>query len=537
MNTFRNPVLAGLNPDPSVCAVGEDFYLVTSSFAYFPAIPVHHSRDLVHWEAIGHVLDRPEQIDLSGLQISDGIWAPTIRHHSGVFYVVSTVAVDRRGSVNFITTAADADGPWSQPVVLEAEGIDPSLFFDDDGRCWFTACRDAKSSTASGPAELYLQELDLQTLQLMGPLHVLWSGAVAGAWAEAPHIYKRGGIYHLVAAEGGTERNHAVTAARSRSVTGPYVTDPRSPLLTHRHHRTDATIQNVGHADVVETSTGEAWALVLGIRPVDGVHTLGREVFLLPAEWTEEGLLLAPEHGRVSETERSPFARSNAVALPGGEEPSRESFPGPGLPPGWRSLRGPLPHPVTDTSDGLRLTVSMETLSGRGTPSFVARRQEHQCFEARALVSFSPMTSREQAGLVVFHDEDHFAAVAVSQGEDGGPVVRVFRSGASGTGTGDTVVLHHDGDVLLRVIGDRDAYMFSCWDEGGGQWLPVGSVPRVWFSTEHAGGFVGVHLGVHATGATEKTSNEARFRWFEYMPVTERDAETGDSRTVMVGRL
>ncbi len=283
MSTFQNPVVTGMNPDPSLCAVGDEFFLVTSSFAYWPGIPVHRSRDLVHWEQIGHVLDRPEQIDLSGIDTSDGIWAPTIRHHDGIFYVVSTVARDRRGGVNFVTTALDAAGPWMQPVVLDAEGIDPSLFFDDDGRCWFTACRDAEDPFLRGPAELYIQELDLETLQLTGPLHVLWNGAVAGAWAEAPHIYKRDGVYYLIAAEGGTERNHSVTAARSATVTGPYRTDPRSPLLTHRHLGPEAVFQNVGHADIVETPAGETWALVLATRPLDGAHTLGREVFLVPA--------------------------------------------------------------------------------------------------------------------------------------------------------------------------------------------------------------------------------------------------------------
>lgn len=530
LSTFQNPVLTGMNPDPSVCAVGDEYFLVTSSFAYWPAIPVHRSQDLVHWEPIGHVLDRPEQIDLSGLDTSDGIWAPTIRHHDGIFYVVSTVARDRRGSVNFVTTAMDAAGPWTQPVVLDAEGIDPSLFFDDDGRCWFTACRDAADPALRGPAELYLQELDLETLQLTGPVHVLWNGALAGAWAEAPHIYKRDGSYYLIAAEGGTERNHSVTAARSTTVTGPYRTDPRSPLLTHRHLGPEAIIQNVGHADIVETPTGETWALVLATRPINGAHTLGREVFLVPADWTDDGLLLAPGSGRVHETERAPIGMLSVIPASDAPSAERELFEGAGLPHGWRSLRGPVHGQVPASGDGVTLRASSDELSSRGTPSFVARRQEHQSFEARTSVSFLPQSSSDEAGLAVFYDERHFATLALTVNEDGRRIVRFQRSGTSGT-SGEVAVAP-DGETLLRVIADLDAYVFSCWDERQGDWLTLGKVPRAWFSTEHAGGFVGVHVGMYAAGAGEDTANTALFPWFEYAPAAD-EAGMHSSRAML----
>ncbi|ALD14395.1 glycoside hydrolase family 43 protein (plasmid) [Clavibacter capsici] len=516
MSTFHNPVLPGMNPDPSICAVREEYFLVTSSFAYWPAIPVHRSRDLVRWEPIGHVLDRAEQIDLNGLEMSDGIWAPTIRHHEGIFYVVFTVARDRRGSVNFVTTATDAAGPWTQPVILDAEGIDPSLFFDDDGRCWFTACRDAEDPTLRGPAELYLQELDLHDLRLIGQVHVLWNGALSGAWVEAPHIYKREGIYHLIAAEGGTERNHAVTAARSTSVTGPYRTDPRSPLLTHRHLGESATIQNVGHADLVDTPAGETWALVLGTRPIDGAHTLGREVFLVPATWTDDGLVLAPGKGRVTEVERRPLGPYAEEARLGSALPERERFANAGLPCEWRSLRGPVREHSGAPGEGLSLIASVDALSSSGTPTFVARRQEHHRFEAKTCVSFQPETASEEAGLAVFQDSGHYATLAVSRDEYGKRIVRFRRSDVSGT-SGE-VALSHDGDAVLRVIGDDDAYVFSCWHDRECDWLTLGKIPRAWFSTEHAGGFVGVHVGVHATGASEKGSRPARFSWFEYAP-------------------
>ncbi|SEF98008.1 alpha-N-arabinofuranosidase [Nonomuraea solani] len=511
MPTFRNPVLPGCHPDPSICRVGEDYYLVTSSFAYYPAIPVFHSRDLVRWRQLTHVLNRPGQLPLQGLDVSDGVWAPTVRHHDGRFYVVSTLAVNRRGHLTFVVTADDPAGPWSDPVPLEAEGIDPSLFFDDDGRCWLTACRDA---VTGGPGELWMRELDLDRLELAGPTHVLWQGAVRGAWVEAPHLYKRDGVYHLIAAEGGTERNHSVTAARAGAVTGPYVTDPRSPLLTHRHRGPDEPVHNVGHADLVDTPGGETWAVTLGVRPIDGTHTLGREVFLVPVGWTAHGPVFAPETGGVQLTERLPglAAFSQPVAA------SRTSFDSPELGLEWSSLRGPVTDLIRPAAGGgLEIDAAPEPLGSTGVPAFVARRQQHVRCHVQARIGFSATLPSEEAGLAVFQNQDQHATLALTVDADG-EARAVLTLREAGTSAVLATAPLTSGEAVLSVESDESGYTFRVQDCDTGRRLDLATVERPFFSTERAGGFVGVHLGLYATANGRAGGGRARVHWFDYQP-------------------
>lgn len=525
MLTFRNPVLTGCYPDPSICRVGDDFYLVTSSFAYYPGIPLFHSRDLVGWRQLTHVLNRPEQLALDGLDVSDGIWAPTIRHHEGTFYVVSTLARKRQGSLTFIVTAADPAGPWSDPVPLEAEGIDPSLFFDDDGRCWFTACRDA---VVGGPGELWMRELDLDRLKLVGPTHVLWHGAVRGAWVEAPHLYKRDGVYHLIAAEGGTGGNHSVTAARSDAVTGPYTTDPRSPLLTHRHRGPGESIHNVGHADLVETPDGETWAVTLGVRPIEGTHTLGREVFLVPVDWSAHGPVFAPESGGVRLSERLPsiaYGRPGDDAAVGGRPGDegavvgRECFDGPVPGLEWNSLRGPVDDRIRSSAHGGGLDIDLvpEPLSSTGVPAFIGRRQQHVRFRAQARISFTAVHPSQEAGVAVFQHQDHYATLALTVDGDGGAQAALTVRDA-GTSTRLAAVPISEGEALLSVEGDEAGYTFRVKDPTGDHWISLATIERPFFSTERAGGFVGVYLGLYATSNGHAGEGRAHVQWFEYQP-------------------
>ncbi|MEU0071452.1 glycoside hydrolase family 43 protein [Streptomyces sp. NPDC006332] len=516
MSTFANPVLAGSHPDPSICRVGEDFYLVTSTFAYYPGIPVFHSRDLVNWSPLGHVVRRSSRLSLTGLDVSDGIWAPTIRHHEGTFYVVATLAKSRQGSVTFLSTASDPAGPWSEAIVMDAEGIDPSLFFDDDGRCWFTACRDAARPDVTGPGELWMRELDLDTLVLTGPTHVLWHGALRGAWVEAPHLYKRDGLYYLIAAEGGTEHHHAVTAARADAVTGPYTTDPRSPLLTHRHRGAAEPIHNVGHVDLVDTPAGETWAVALGVRPTDGTHTLGREVFLVPVEWTARGPVFAPDSGRVRLSERLPAGIT--VAPVGAHRDGRvlDRFDGTALAPDWYSLRGPVDGLVSlrPGEEGLTIRLSPETLTSTGTPAFIARRQQHLRVRASTRIRFTAVAPTQEAGLVVFQNHDRHATLALTVDASGIPHA-VLTAREAGTDTRLAAVAVTDDEVVLAVDSDESGYTFYVKD---GTWATLGSIERSFFSTERAGGFVGVHLGLYGTGDAEAGQGEALIRWFDYAP-------------------
>ena len=232
MKTFKNPILPGFYPDPSICRVDDDYYLVTSSFAYYPGVPIFHSKDLVNWKQIGHVLDRPSQLPLDGQGQSEGIFAPTIRYNDGTFYMITT-NVGSGG--NFIVTAKDPAGPWSDPYYLEAPGIDPALFFDDDGKAYYIGTRPAPEGPRYfGNWEAWAQEIDLKTMKLVGESVGLWRGALRdSAWPEGPHLYKIDGTYYLMIAEGGTGPEHAVSISRSNAVTGPYVGNPANPILTH----------------------------------------------------------------------------------------------------------------------------------------------------------------------------------------------------------------------------------------------------------------------------------------------------------------
>lgn len=491
-----NPVLAGFHPDPSVCRVGDEYFVVTSTFGYFPGIPVHRSRDLVTWERIGHVLADPTHVNLDGLDVSDGVWAPTIRHHNGIFYVVYTVAENRQGRGTFVSTATNAAGPWSTPVELDADGIDPSLFFDGDGRCWFMAARDATLDIATGPAEIYVREFDYAQLALVGHETVIWHGALTGQWVEAPHLYRRGDRYYLIAAEGGTERNHAVTAATASNPEGPYRTDPRSPLLTHRHLGARASVQNVGHADLVDSPSGETWALVLGVRHRDGVHTLGRESFLVPVEWEPEGPVFAAGLGAVT-------ASSDSTQ----EEPD------------WLSLRGPVAHRWSSTD--LHLPSSPALLSGRERPSFLGRRQDRHSFTFGATVR-APLDLESESALVAFQNQDRFVSIAVRR-TAAAVVIETHLHSRDTTTLLDRRV--GSGWQRLEIRSDGSNYMFGVATGDGFE--EHASVPARTLSTEEAGGFVGVVLGASHRGSAGVT---ATFIDVAYGPlVTANDEEASVS--------
>ncbi|MFT4109412.1 glycoside hydrolase family 43 protein, partial [Propionicimonas sp.] len=312
MSRVANPILPGCHPDPSVCRVGDDYYLVTSTFEYFPGLPVFHSTDLTHWDPVGHVVDRRNQLDYAGIASSGGLFAPTIRHHDGRFWVVCTLVdqADPGRGGNFLMTASDPAGPWSDVVWLDADGIDPSLFFDDDGRAWLHGTRPARRPEWHDQTEVWIRELDLVTLAPVGPEHVVWNGAMRGVvWAEGPHLYKVDGTYYLVAAEGGTEFHHSVCVARSDCLSGPYQGSRSNPVLTHRHLGRAAGVVGAGHADLVQAADGSWWALLLAMRTYGGFHhNLGRETFLVPVVWEDGWPVFAPGAGRIPEEVEVPFA-------------------------------------------------------------------------------------------------------------------------------------------------------------------------------------------------------------------------------------
>ena len=513
--TFRNPILPGFYPDPSICRVGEDYYLVNSTFEYFPGLPIFHSRDLVHWRQIGHVLDRASQLPLAGVRASGGLYAPTIRYNRGVFYVINTLMGGKTRAGNFIVTATDPAGPWSEPFWLEsAPEIDPSLFFDDDGRVWYTGNRVPENSRDQGHREIWLQELDLARMCLVGETHVLWDGAAKDAvWSEAPHIYKVQGRYYLMTAEGGTAHHHAIVVARSESITGPYEGNRANPILTHRHLGLGYPIVGTGHGDLVETQSGEWWMVLLAMRPYGGYfYNLGRETFLVPVRWEDGWPLVSPGTGRVE----SSYPVPNLPEQTWPSLPVRDDFDTPALALHWNSLRS-APDEFVSLSERpghLRLRLRPQQLSQPTNPSFVGRRQQHIHFTAQAALEFTAGNEHECAGLALLQSNDFYFLFVVTKTDR--PVIRLVRR----THGVDEVLAEQalvGSTFHLKVTADEQVYLFY-FAENDDQWRSLADpVDGRILSTPVAGGFVGTYLGMVASSNGQQSANYADFDWFEYV--------------------
>ncbi|MFW5845157.1 MAG: glycoside hydrolase family 43 protein [Planctomycetota bacterium] len=346
--TFTNPVVPGCYPDPSVCRIGAWYYLACSSFHYWPGLPLFRSRDLVHWQSIGHAVDRPEQMDLRTIAASEGLFAPTLRYHDGRFRLLCTrVAGPRDQWRNFILEAEDPTGDWSDPIWIEPPagvdpGIDPSIAWDEDGRCWLHGNR----RRSDGGREIWLQEWDERDRTLLGAPTVLTRGS-CGHGVEGPHLYQHDGRWYLLTAEGGTGPWHAVACYRSEAITGPYRACPLNPLLTHRHLGADMPIVNPGHADLVQAPDGSWAALLLASRQVaPGFTPLGRETWLVDVRWEDGWPVFRPGDGQVRARQVVSWPLESARSA------ASSSTPADGR---WHGLRTPAPDSVVWTDRGLRL--------------------------------------------------------------------------------------------------------------------------------------------------------------------------------------
>jgi xylan 1,4-beta-xylosidase len=513
--TFHNPILPGCYPDPSICRVSDDYYLVTSTFEFFPGLPVFHSRDLVHWRQIGHVLDRASQLPLDEIRPSGGLYAPTIRYSQGVFYVINTLVDGKTKSGNFIVTATDPAGPWSELYWLDSvKGYDPSLFFGEDGRVWITGNRLNEAGYYTGHTDIFLQEFDIKNMKVIGEEYILWDGAVKGAvWAEAPHIYHIGGFYYLLIAEGGTDYHHAVTVARSREITGPYETNPGNPILTHRHLGMDYPIVGTGHADLVQTQNGEWWMVLLAMRPYGGYfYNLGRETFLVPVRWENGWPIVSPGTGRVEFSYPVPNLPEETWPA----EPSRDDFNELALADCWCFLRTPREDfwSLSEHPGYLRLKLRPEMLSEQVNPSFVGRRQQHVHFEAQAAFDFNPQNESESAGLVLHQNTNFHIRFVVTR--DTTPVVRLIQR-AQGI---EEILAQKAIDpwqIYLKIEAHEQNYSFSFSSKPHEWQLLAQNMDGRILSTPVAGGFVGAFIGMYASSNGQPSVNHADFDWFEYI--------------------
>ncbi|MDC8829653.1 glycoside hydrolase family 43 protein [Alteromonas gilva] len=491
--TFNNPVLPGFYSDPSVVKVGDFFYMVSSTFEYFPAIPVFRSRDLVNWQQIGHVVTRPEQLP-SGVNI----FAVTLRFHDGLFYIITT-NVGYGG--NFIMTATDPAGQWSKPVWLDIPGIDPDLFFDDDGKVYVAN------------SEFHLYEINPHTGEVINDAGAIWA-TTGGRYAEAPHIYKKDGWYYLMAAEGGTEEAHSVTIARSHDIAGPYYSNPANPILTHVNRAGQQNpIQGLGHGDMVQADDGSWWMLFHGYRSLvpGGVHhTLGRETSLAPVDWPKYGWPQVNGNGTITPQMRVPTLPLSP--LPAASADVTFSQP---LGFEWNTVQAPRADAVHhDPATGtLTLTGSAYELGNAHQQgvSFIGRRVQHPAFYASTVMDFMPQGDNEKAGLTLMNNGTHFDLNVVNK--QGHRYVQAEFMFGGITYTSEAFRLA-PGKVTLIVESKGESFTFSF--QQGEVKQAVETVSARYLSSETVGGFSGTYVGMYATGSGKASLSKATYHSFKY---------------------
>lgn len=532
--TFYNPILAGFYPDPSLVKVEDDYYLITSTFAYFPAIPIFHSKDLVSWRQIGHVLDRPEQLDLEGFGVSRAIFAPAIKYHKGIYYVTCTV-VDGRG--NFVVTATNPEGPYSNPIWLpEVNGIDPSIFFDEDDKAYLLYNSDAPDNKPlyEGHRTIRMYEFDYENLKVFGENKILVNGGVditkKPIWIEGPHIYKKNGYYYLIPAEGGTAEDHSQTVFRSEKVDGPYIPWEKNPILTQRHldPARKFPITSTGHAALVETDNGDWWAVFLGCRPYEpfeeNFYNTGRETFMAPVKWTEDGWpIINPDFEEVQYSYPVPISPQEKLEIPmNGNFTLRENFDSETLPLYWTFLRTLKEQwfSLSDKKGSLKINLRPETVSGTSNPSYIGRRQQHAHAEASLAMQFNPNAENEKAGLIVFHNEEHFYYLCKSIDGDE-TVVQLYVSNTDKENNNMELIASQTlenpkSELLLKIkVEGKDLSFF--YAEKQNDWkLLKDKVDASFLSVKRAWAFVGSVFAMYATSLGEQSNNSAYFDWFEY---------------------
>ena len=513
MISCKNPILNGFYPDPSICRVGEWFYLVNSTFAYYPGIPIFRSRNLAQWEQIGNVLTRESQVPLRGSGHNEGIYAPTIRWHEGTFYIITTNVA---GGGNFIVTAKDPAGPWSEPYFLEeAEGIDPSLFFDDDGSCYYIGQRqNSDGSRYFGDCEIWIRKLNPETFELEGEAHpVLYGFQKNAVWPEGPHLYKRNGYYYILHAESGTEQYHCEVAARSRNIFGPYEYARTNPILTHRHLGSRAEITCVGHCDLTEDQAGNWYMVVLGCRPQDGKTFRGRETFLAKVEWEDDWPVVNPGIGMIQKEVELPGEKD--TLMPESLSESREylfkDLQEKQLPPEFLMLRNPDTDAYVLDNECLMLPAKAVTLKDKATPSYVALRQTSAQFLAETEFTLKGQP-KDRAGIAYIQNDQNYLCVEYEEDESYG---RVYVTACIG---GENKILVERKTEIrlcqnLRLIVNKNCA--EAWLKKGDIWECVlENIDISYMCSESAGGFTGCTGGMYTHSGEKQSSGYTKFYRF-----------------------
>lgn len=555
MPPIVNPILPGFNPDPSILRVEDDYYIATSTFEWFPGVQIHHSKDLANWELVIRPLNRKSQLDMRGNPDSCGVWAPCLTHDGDKFWLVYTDVKRKDGSFkdahNYIVTAPSIRGPWSDPVHVNSSGFDPSLFHDDDGRKWFVNMLWDHRRRPRAFAGIALQEFDAAAGRLVGPRRNVFPGSALGL-VEAPHLYRRGGWYYLLTAEGGTGYEHACTLVRARDIWGPYEPHPDGHILTSKDHPL-AAVQRAGHGDLVDTPDGRSYLVHLAGRPTTQLRrcVLGRETAIQEVVWGEDGWprvrggpvpsLVVDVPGTRDEARY--WAPRRYVFGPEGEENGAGVVVGgaeaggvAGLHPDFQWLRTPEPERILGVRGGRLVLAGRESPGSWFEQALVARRQTHFSYDAETrLVGYAPADERQFAGLVAYYCRFNFFYLTVSADADGRRELQVQASEASWPGGGlrapldDPVPIPGRGAVrlALRIRGSALQFYYGLEGEDGGGdggLREVGPVYDASILSDECGGhqahgsFTGAFVGM-ACSDLNGTAMEAEFDYFEYRPV------------------
>lgn len=513
---IKNPILRGFYPDPSVCAANGKYYMVCSSFEYFPGVPLFESQDLVNWKQIGHCLTRPSQVELSGVRSSGGVFAPTIRYHQGTFYMVTN---NNSYDKNFYIKTDDVYGEWSDPYVVDQEGIDPSLYFED-GKVYFTS----NGSDKEGRGCILQCEIDIETGERLTESRPIWHGS-GGRYLESPHLYKFGDWYYIMVAEGGTEYGHMVTYAKGKTPYGPFEGYPQNPVLTNRNlGGNQNTIQGIGHGDLIQDEVGRTFIVTLGFRQ-QGMwmpfHQLGREVFLSPVYWREDGWFTAGDNGTVQAE-----MDMDIDATPQREGIYDVSFEMLGEDsPRWCHLREYEPENYvfikneSGIATGVKLCGNAHTLEETECPTFLGVRQS----EFHTMLSVEVLGEADEAGITYYLCEDHHYDLVVRNVQS--PLENNELSKAVREMEKEVVLRLCCGDVKmdvkaitvpkeqetvsLEIRSTPEEYYFYAMING--EKVCMGKARSKYLTSEVAGGFTGVVMGMYAINH-ENERKWAQFR-------------------------
>lgn len=501
--SYTNPIISGMNSDPSVCRVGDSFYLTTSSCGYFPGIPIYKSTDLINWELIGHCITRPEQMDFIDQSINGGLWATTIRFNNGMFYVISTHMKRNR---NFFVTATDPAGKWSNPIYIDTKGYtyDPSLFFDNNGKVYFNY------ASGEGTNVIKMAEIDVKTGKLLtSPKDIWWGGG--GFGAEGAHIYKINSFYYIIDAEGGNI-NQAVVLGRSKNIYGPYKLCPTNPLVSNKEKR-QLLFQGTGHGDLIQYTDKSWWLIVHGIRNYGSfdalTSVLGRETILLPVTWKNDWPIV---------NNNQPVTKT--ISYTGISEKKKnvdfkDNFTTSKLQKGWYFQR----HPAEDlwhvdtTKNQLVLHGNENDLASLQKKAFIGKKQDLEWGKLRLKWSFDAKSINEEAGVTFFMNENYHFDCFISKGTTNYNLI--FRRKMDDINYTELVFPMQKPSVTIEVETNPWAYEWYLVTESNER-IKLAHMSNYGISLQVAGGFIGVMIGVYATGNGQPCKNPAYFDFINY---------------------